>query len=167
MTPPPHTVTVTVTHPSATDVAMVGRVIGDVALRASVTMARGAAAARTPGPAGTLARMELRARHDVVGTLPVVALSGSVDLATVPQLAHALFRLVGDHPAGPWRSTSTASTSSTTPGWACCSARRGGRVRPAASSWSWSRDERLRDRFAATGFDRAVDVVDRLAAVPS
>jgi len=35
----PTTVTVTVTHPSATDVAMVGRVIGDVALRATVTMA--------------------------------------------------------------------------------------------------------------------------------
>jgi Flp pilus assembly protein TadG len=32
-------VTVTVTHRSATDVAMVGRFIGDVALRASVTMA--------------------------------------------------------------------------------------------------------------------------------
>ena len=29
----------TVTHPSATDVAMVGRVIGDVELRATVTMA--------------------------------------------------------------------------------------------------------------------------------
>ena len=35
----PTTVTVTVTHPSATDVAMVGRMIGDVQLRASVTMA--------------------------------------------------------------------------------------------------------------------------------
>ena len=32
-------VTVTVTHPSATDVAMIGRVIGDVELRATVTMA--------------------------------------------------------------------------------------------------------------------------------
>ena len=28
-------------------------------------------------------------------------------------------------------------------------------------------DERLRARFTATGFDRAVDVVDRLAAVPT
>ena len=35
----PATVTVTVTHPSATDVAMVGRLIGDVDLRATVTMA--------------------------------------------------------------------------------------------------------------------------------
>jgi Flp pilus assembly protein TadG len=32
-------VTVTVSHPSATDVAMVGRFVGDVILRASVTMA--------------------------------------------------------------------------------------------------------------------------------
>ena len=32
-------VTVTVSHPSATDVAMVGRLIGDVGLRSSVTMA--------------------------------------------------------------------------------------------------------------------------------
>ena len=28
-------------------------------------------------------------------------------------------------------------------------------------------DERLRARFTETGFDRAVDVVDRLAAVPT
>jgi Flp pilus assembly protein TadG len=33
------TVTVTVTHASATDVALVGRLIGDVELRAAVTMA--------------------------------------------------------------------------------------------------------------------------------
>jgi hypothetical protein len=33
------TVTVTVSHPSATDVAMIGRFIGDVELRATVTMA--------------------------------------------------------------------------------------------------------------------------------
>ena len=33
------TVTVTVTHPSATDVAVVGRLIADVELRSSVTMA--------------------------------------------------------------------------------------------------------------------------------
>ena len=42
--------------------------------------------------------MDLRARHDLVGSLPVVALAGSVDLATLPQLGNALFRLVGDHP---------------------------------------------------------------------
>jgi hypothetical protein len=34
-----HTVRVTVTHPSATDVALIGRVIGEVELRAAVTMA--------------------------------------------------------------------------------------------------------------------------------
>ena len=33
------TVTVTVSHPSATDVAMIGRLIDDVTLRASATMA--------------------------------------------------------------------------------------------------------------------------------
>ncbi len=33
------TVTVTVTHPSATDVAIIGRLIADVELRATVTMA--------------------------------------------------------------------------------------------------------------------------------
>ena len=33
------TVTVTISHPSATDVAMIGRLVDDVTLRASATMA--------------------------------------------------------------------------------------------------------------------------------
>jgi anti-sigma B factor antagonist len=109
--------------------------------------------------------MDLRTRHDLVGTLPVVALSGSVDLATVPQLSTALFRLVGDHPA-----TRVAVDldgvdvlDDTGLGILLGAA---GRARQAGGELVVVvSDVGLRARFAATGFDRAVAVVDRLAAV--
>ena len=129
--------------------------VGDDGRRAAVTAV-----------AGTLARMDLRARHDVVGTVPVLALVG---VGRPGDGAAAARRLVParrrPRRAAAWRSTSTASTSSTTP--ALGVAARGGRARPsaaAATSWSWSSDQRPARRASrSTGFDRAVDVVDRLA----
>jgi anti-sigma B factor antagonist len=109
--------------------------------------------------------MDLRARHDVVGTVPVVALSGSVDLATVPLLSSALFRLIGEHPA-----TRVAvdldgvdvldDTGLGVLLGAAGRARQGGGELVVVVT-----DERLRSRLDATGFDRAIDVVDRLASV--
>ena len=117
------------------------------------------------GVTGTLGAMDLRARHDVVGTLPVVALSGSVDLATVPTLASALFRLVGDH-AGRRVAVDLDGVDvldDTGLGvllGAAGRAREGGGELVVVVT-----DERLRARFTTTGFERAVDVVDRLAAI--
>jgi anti-sigma B factor antagonist len=109
--------------------------------------------------------MELRVRHDVVGSLPVLALAGSVDLATLPQLGNALFRLVGDH-SGRRVAVDLDGVDvldDTGLGILLGAAGRarqdGGDVVVVVS------DERLRARFTATGFDRAVDVVDRLTAV--
>jgi len=109
--------------------------------------------------------MDLRAHHDVVGTLPVVALSGSVDLATVPQLSSALSRLVADHPAGRVvvDLDGVDVLDDTGLGVLLGAA---GRARQAGGELVVVvADERLRARFEATGFDRAVEVVDRLASV--
>src|SRR5215211_5971734 len=109
--------------------------------------------------------MDLRAHHDVVGTLPVVALSGSVDLATVPQLSSALSRLLGDHPAGRVvvDLDGVDVLDDTGLGVLLGAA---GRARQAGGELVVVvADERLRARFEATGFDRAVEVVDRLASV--
>ena len=111
--------------------------------------------------------MDLRARHDVVGSLPVVALAGSVDLATLPQLGNALFRLVDDHPGRRVAVDLDGVDVLDDTGLgillgAAGRARQGGGDVVVVVS-----DERLRARFTTTGFDRAIDVVDRLTAVPT
>ena len=112
------------------------------------------------------ARMDLRTDHAVVGDTPVLGLAGSVDLATVPTLSSALFRLVGDHPG---RAVAVDLDGlevlddtglGVLLGAAARARQRGGDLVVVVS------DERLRARFTDTGFDRAVDIVDRLAAVP-
>ena len=111
--------------------------------------------------------MDLRARHDIVATVPVVALSGSVDLATVPQLATALYRLVGDHPARRVAVDLDGVDVLDDTGLGVLLGA-AGRARQAGGELVVVvSDERLRARFAATGFDRAVDVADRLAAFSS
>ena len=44
--------------------------------------------------------MDLRGTISVVGDLPVLALSGDVDLATVPTLRDLLLRAAFEHPGG-------------------------------------------------------------------
>lgn len=108
--------------------------------------------------------MQLHGRQSVVGTVPVLSLSGAVDLSTVPVLRDALVRLVGDH-AGRLVAVdldgvdvlddSGLGVLLGAAGHACSC---GGDLVIVTS------DQRLRDRFTLTGLDRAVDVVDQLAA---
>jgi anti-sigma B factor antagonist len=108
--------------------------------------------------------VDLRARHDVVGTLPVVALSGSVDLATVPQLTTALYRLVAEHPAARVAVDLDGVDVLDDTGLGVLLGA-AGRARQAGGELVVVvSDARLRERFATTGFDRAVDIVDRLTA---
>ena len=107
--------------------------------------------------------MQLHGRQSVVGTVPVLALSGAVDLATVPVLRDSLVRLVGDH-AGRLVAVDLDGVDvlddcglGVLLGAAGRARSRGGELVIVAS------DQRLRDRFALTGLDRAVDVVERLA----
>lgn len=110
--------------------------------------------------------MDLRTDHAVIGGVPVLGLTGSVDLATVPVLTSALFRLVGDHPGRivAVDLDGVDVLDDTGLGLLLGAAGRarshGGDVVVVVT------DERLRARFTETGFDRAVDVVDRVAAVP-
>ena len=153
------TVTVTVSHPSATDVALIGHLIGDVDGAGDVDDGPRTAVTRRRygGP------VDLRLSIDVVDRLPVLTLSGAVDLATVPVLQGGLLRLLADHPASASPSISTAWTRSTTPGSACCSAPPAGPARPAAIWSIVCANERLRTRFAVTGLDRAVSVTGGIA----
>lgn len=110
--------------------------------------------------------MDLRTDHAVVGGVPVLGLTGSVDLATVPTLTTALFGLVGDHPgrvvAVDLDGVDVLDDTGlgVLLGAAGRARRRGGDLVAVVS------DERLRARFAESGFDRAVDVVDHVAAMP-
>ena len=108
--------------------------------------------------------MQLHGRQSEVGTVPVLALSGSVDLSTVPTLCDALARLIGDH-AGRLVAVDLDGVDilddsglGVLLGAAGRARSNGGELVIVAS------DGRLRDRFAVTGLDRAVDVVERLAA---
>ena len=109
--------------------------------------------------------MELRVRHDVVGSLPVLALAGSVDLATLPQLGNALFRLVGDHPGRRVAVDLDGVDVLDDTGLGILLGAAGRARQDGGDVVIVVSDERLRARFTATGFDRAVDVVDRLTAV--
>jgi len=107
--------------------------------------------------------MDLRARHDTVGSLPVVSLSGSVDLSTVPALSDALLRLVTEHPGQEVAVDLDGIDVLDDTGLgvllgAAGRARQGGGDLVIVTT-----DERLRQRFATTGLDRAIEVRDRLS----
>ncbi|MET0324567.1 MAG: anti-sigma factor antagonist [Ilumatobacteraceae bacterium] len=107
--------------------------------------------------------MDLRTRIDVVGSVAVLALSGSVDLATLPRLQDGLLRLAREHPGkrlvvdldGVDVLDDTAL--GVLLGAAGRARESGGELTVVCAS------ERLRQRFAVTGLDRAVDVVGGLA----
>jgi len=109
--------------------------------------------------------MELRARHDVVGSVPVLSLSGSVDLSTVPQLTDALLRHLAVH-AGRRVAVDLDGVDVLDDTGLGVLLGAAGRARSAGGDVVIViADERLRARFATTGFDRAVHVVDSLSAV--
>jgi anti-sigma B factor antagonist len=109
--------------------------------------------------------VDLHSRRDVVGTLPVVALSGSVDLATVPALRDALVRLIVDHPGRRVAVDLDGVDALDDTGLGVLLGA-AGRARLAGGDVVViTADARLRERFGLTGLDRAVEVFDRLASV--
>ena len=107
--------------------------------------------------------MDLRTRIDVVGSVPVLALSGSVDLATLPRLQDGLLRLASEHPGERLvvDLDGVDVLDDTALGVLLGAA---GRARQAGGELIVvCATERLRQRFAVTGLDRAVDVVGGLA----
>jgi anti-anti-sigma factor len=105
----------------------------------------------------------LRATTSVVSERPVVVLSGSLDLATVPSLHNALSTAIVDHPA----STIAVDVQGVDAFddvalgvllGAAGRARRGGGDLVIVTA-----NEVVLQRFALTGFDRAVTVVSSLS----
>jgi anti-sigma B factor antagonist len=109
--------------------------------------------------------MDLTARHDLVGSLPVVALAGTVDLSTVPRLADALLRLVADHPAQRVAVDLDGVDVLDDTGLGVLLGAAGRARHSGGDVVIVVADERVRARFATTGLDRAVEVVDGLARV--
>ena len=99
-----------------------------------------------------------------MGTVPVLSLSGAVDLSTVPVLRDALVRLVADH-AGQLVAVDLDGVDVLDDSGLGLLLGAAGRARGDGGELVVvTADRRLRDRFAVTGLDRAVDVVVRLAA---
>jgi anti-anti-sigma factor len=108
--------------------------------------------------------MPLRAAASLVAGRPVVALSGALDLSTVPALQNALTMAILDHP------TTTIAVDldgveslddvalGVLLGAAARARRAGGDLVIVAG------DAALRQRFALTGFDRAITVAASLSA---
>jgi anti-sigma B factor antagonist len=114
---------------------------------------------------GTLARMQLRGHQLVVGSVPVVALSGTVDLATVPVLRDVLVRLVADH-VGELVAVDLDGVDVLDDTGLGVVLGAAGRARESGGELVVvAADPRIRARFAVTGLDRAIDVVERLASL--
>lgn len=107
-------------------------------------------------------RVQLTARHDLVGSTPVVSLEGVVDLATVPTLHDQLRRAVTEHPGQRMAVDLDGVTALDDCGLGILlgiagHAREGGGDLTVVTT-----SDRLRRRFATTGLDRAVDVCERI-----
>jgi anti-sigma B factor antagonist len=107
--------------------------------------------------------MDLRARYDLVGSLPVVSLSGSVDMSTLPVLGDALLRLVTEHPGVVVAVDLDGIDVLDDTGLGVLLGA-AGRARQAGGDLVIvTANERLRARFATTGLERAVEVRERLS----
>lgn len=106
--------------------------------------------------------VDLFARNDVVGDVPVVSFEGVIDLASVPMLHDHLRAVVAGH-AGTTVAVDLDGVTALDDcglgvllGAAGLARQHGGDLVVVATG------ERLRDRFRVTGLDRAVEVRERL-----
>jgi anti-anti-sigma factor len=102
--------------------------------------------------------MDLVCRLQLLGNLPVLHLSGEIDLSTLPLLRDHLIRAVGEHPGGVLFVDVDGVSALDDAGLgmllgAAARAREAGGDLIVVCT-----DTRLRDRFALTGLDRAVAV---------
>lgn len=108
--------------------------------------------------------MDLELRRTLVGSAPVLVVSGDLDLATLPRFTDALVRLVSDHPAAVVRVDLDGAglVDDAILGLILGAA---GRARSADGDLVVvSTDQRLRARLTENGFDRAVRVATSISA---
>jgi anti-sigma B factor antagonist len=109
--------------------------------------------------------VDLHLRTDGTGPLPVLVVDGEVDIATLPRLRNALARLVVDHPARVVAVDLTAVTALDDTGLgilmgAAAHARaNGGDLAVVCAK------QRLCERLALTGLDRAITVTASVDAL--
>jgi anti-sigma B factor antagonist len=107
--------------------------------------------------------VDLRSTVTVVGSVPVVVLTGSVDLATIPVLRDSLLRVVGDHPGRRVAVDLDGVDALDDTGLGVLLGA-AGRARPGGGDLVVvCGRERLRRRFTVTGLDRAIEITAGLA----
>ncbi len=116
----------------------------------------------TPIP-GTVRNVELEGSISTVGDVPVVALAGLVDLATVPQLHDLLLQAITGHP-GATIAVDVDGVEVLDDAGLGVLLGAAGRAREAGGDLVVVAN-RLRERFTVTGFDRAVRVSSGLGEV--
>lgn len=111
--------------------------------------------------------MQLRSSFATVGSVPVLALSGSVDLSTVPALTDALARIVRDHPGVRVAVDLDGIDVLDDTGLGALLGAAGRARQGGGDLVIVTADVALRSRFAVTGLDRAVTIAERLADLAS
>jgi anti-sigma B factor antagonist len=110
--------------------------------------------------------VELHGSVDVVGSVPVLSLTGSVDLATVAELRDLLLRFTADH-AGQWVVVDLDGVDALDDVGLGVLIGAAGRTRQNGGDLTVvCADAHLRERFTVTGLDRAIDVSPTLAGRP-
>lgn len=111
--------------------------------------------------------MELRLVTDTVGGIPVLGVSGELDLATLPQFRNALVRLVGDAPGARVAVDLDGVVALDDTGLGILLGAAGRARETGGDLVVVCSDERLRNRLAVLRFDRAVPVVSSAHDVSS
>jgi anti-anti-sigma factor len=102
--------------------------------------------------------VDLQGSVDVVGAVPVLSLNGSVDLATVAELRDLLLRFTADHPGEQVAVDLDAVDSLDDVGLGVLLGAAGRTRQQGGDLTVVCADGQLRERFAATGLDRAITV---------
>jgi anti-sigma B factor antagonist len=109
--------------------------------------------------------VDLHGTVEVVGTMPVLSLTGSVDLATVAVLRDLLLRLAAEHPGQRVAVDLDGVDTLDDTGLGVLLGAAGRARQNGGDLVIVCRNEQVRERFTVTGLDRAVTVATALAAI--
>jgi anti-sigma B factor antagonist len=109
--------------------------------------------------------VDLRGSVDAVGSVPVLSLIGSVDLATVADLRDLLLRFTADHPGEHVAVDLDGVDSLDDVGLGVLLGAAGRTRQNGGDLTVVCADGQLRERFTVTGLDRAITVAPTVASV--
>lgn len=102
--------------------------------------------------------MELICRFSLLGTVPVLQVAGELDLATLPQFRDHLTRAIDQHPGATLHVDLDGLTALDDAGLGMLLGAAGRAREHGGDLVLVCTGARLRQRFAVTGLDRAIDV---------